>query len=62
VSRHTGSLDKVRAHARTLAQTFADAEQRKMVHELLRDIVGSDSRVSPQESTFLATVRETLEL
>ena len=61
-SRHSGTADAVRTHARKLAEAFDAPEQRKTVHGILHDLVASDSRIAPQESTFLATVREALQL
>jgi hypothetical protein len=62
VSRHAGSVETARAHAQTLAPIFTDTEQRKMVHGLLHDLVASDGQLSPQESLFMAGVREALQL
>jgi tellurite resistance protein len=62
VSRHSGSLEAARAHALTLARRFDAPEQRKLVHALLHDLVASDGKLSPQETAFLSTVREALQL
>jgi uncharacterized tellurite resistance protein B-like protein len=62
VSRHSITVDATAAHARTLAQNFTTPEQRRFVHTILRDLVASDGRISPQESTFLSALREAFQM
>jgi uncharacterized tellurite resistance protein B-like protein len=60
VSRHSAKPETVGSHARTLEAHFTTPEQRRFVHGILRDLVASDGRVSPQESTFLSALRQAL--
>lgn len=60
VSRPALTAKTAQAHAVFLAESFTNPEQRLKVHELLGDLVTSDSRVSLQEGELLAVVREAL--
>lgn len=60
VSRHAQTAKAAQEHAIALAQTFISPEQRLKVHELLGDLVTSDSRVSLHEGEFLSVVRDAL--
>jgi uncharacterized tellurite resistance protein B-like protein len=61
VSRHTGTAEAARAHATALAQSFTTREQRQKVQDILEDLVKSDNTVAPQETSFLALLREILQ-
>jgi uncharacterized tellurite resistance protein B-like protein len=60
ISRFTGQVERVQARTRELAQVFTDPEQRRLVHQILRDVVASDGGISAQEAQFLASVRDAL--
>jgi uncharacterized tellurite resistance protein B-like protein len=60
VSRHASTAKAAREHAVKLAEAFTTPEQRLKVHDLLGELVVSDSRVSLQESEFLSVVRDAL--
>jgi hypothetical protein len=60
ISRHALTVQGARDHASTLAEVFTMPEQRLKVHDLLGDLMTSDSRVSLPESEFLAVVRDAL--
>lgn len=62
VSRYSGTASTAGTHASTLAQNFSSHKQRQRVHEVLDDLVTSDSCVSPQESNFLSLVKHALEI
>jgi uncharacterized tellurite resistance protein B-like protein len=62
VSRHSGKPEALQEKARSLAQSFTTAEQRRFVHNILRDLVASDGGISPAESQFLSAVRESLQV
>ncbi|MEK7676270.1 MAG: hypothetical protein AAB676_10610 [Verrucomicrobiota bacterium] len=62
VSRHSQTAEAARAHTATLAQTFTTREDRRRVHDVLEDLLASDSRVAPQESDYLAVVREAFQM
>jgi uncharacterized tellurite resistance protein B-like protein len=61
VSRHSQTTESARAYAATLAETFTRPEQRRMVEEMLDDVVTSDRCVTPQESSLLSVVKEALQ-
>jgi len=60
VSRQALTAAGAKEHAVKLAEVFTVPEQRLKVHELLGDLVTSDSRVSLQEGEFLSVVRDAL--
>ncbi|MCD6052672.1 MAG: hypothetical protein K0Q55_4090 [Verrucomicrobia bacterium] len=60
VSRQALTVKTAQAHAVKLAEAFTTPVQRLKVHDLLGDLVTSDSRVSLQEGEFLSVVREAL--
>jgi uncharacterized tellurite resistance protein B-like protein len=62
VRSHSSTAAAARTHATALAQNFASKEQRQRVHDVLDDLMSSDSRVAPQESTLLGVVKEALHL
>ena len=62
VSRHSQTAAAARAHAATLAQSFTTREQRRQAHDVLNDLVTSDSQVAPQESSYLAIVSEVFQM
>ena len=62
VRRHAQTAEVARAHAGTLAQSFPARDQRRRVHDVLDDLVTSDSRVAPSESNFLSVVKEALQM
>jgi uncharacterized tellurite resistance protein B-like protein len=62
VSRHSATAAAARTYATTLARSFASREQRRRVHDLLDDLMSSDSSIAPQESTLLAVVKEALQM
>jgi hypothetical protein len=62
VSRHSETAAAARDHAVTLAKTFTTPAQRKRVHEILDDLLTSDSKVAPQESGYLAVIREAFQM
>jgi len=61
ISRHSNTAAAARAHAVTLTQNFKTRDERKQVLNLLEDLLGSDSKVTPQENNFLSVVRKALE-
>ena len=61
VSRHSQTAEMARTYATTLAQSFVDREQRRLVQATLDDLAASDSQVSAQETCFLSLVREVME-
>jgi hypothetical protein len=62
VSRHSQTAAAARSHITTLAQHFTTREQRRRVLDVLDDLVSSDSRVAPQESSYLAVVRDVFQI
>jgi hypothetical protein len=62
VSRHSQTAVAARAYTVTLAQSFTTREQRAGVLEVLEDLTSSDSRVAPEESSYLALVREVFQV
>ena len=60
VSLHSKNAASVRDHATHLAKIFSNGEQRLEVAEILGDLINSDNKVSPQESSFLSLVRAAL--
>lgn len=62
VSRHTGSLEQMRAYGTQLAQNFAAADARRSAYDMLDDVLTSDGRVTSEESKLLAVVKEAFQL
>jgi uncharacterized tellurite resistance protein B-like protein len=62
VSRHSSTAASARTHALALARKFTSREQRREVQNVLDDLVRSDDKVAPQETNFLSTVREALQV
>jgi hypothetical protein len=62
VSRHSSTAAAVKTHAVALAKNFATREQQRRVHDVLDDLIGSDSHISTQENAFLSVVREALQV
>ncbi len=62
VSRHSGTAAAARDHAAALAQSFTTRDEQRRVHDVLDDVIGSDSHVATQENNFLGVVREALHL
>jgi uncharacterized tellurite resistance protein B-like protein len=62
VSRYSQTASAARTHITTLAQVFTTREQRRSVLDVLDGLVSSDSRVAPQESRYLAVVREVFQM
>ena len=62
VSRSAGDPQRQAAQLQALTQVFSTPEQRRSVHEMLRDLVSSDGKVTPQESQFLSLLRDALQL
>ena len=60
VSRKSLTAEAAKQHAVKLAEVFTTPEQRLKVHDLLGELVTSDSRVSLQEGEFLSVVRDAL--
>ncbi len=60
VSRQALTASGAKEHAVKLAEAFTTPEQRLKVHELLGELVTSDSKVSLQEGEFLSVVRDAL--
>lgn len=60
ITRHALTKASASAHAVTLAEVFTTPQQRLKVHELLNDLIASDSKVSLQEGEFLSAVRDAL--
>lgn len=61
ISRHSQTSESARAYAHTQAQAFTTREQRRLVTQVLDDIVTSDSHITESESSLLSVVREVLE-
>jgi uncharacterized tellurite resistance protein B-like protein len=61
VSGYSMTAESAGTMAATLAERFANREQRQAVHGLLVDLVMSDSCVSPQEGSFISVVRAVLQ-
>jgi uncharacterized tellurite resistance protein B-like protein len=62
VSRHSQTPEVARAHAAELSRCFTTQEHRRQVHDILSDLVTSDSQVAPQEISYLAVVKEAFQL
>ena len=62
ISRHSTTADGARAHAILLARQFTSPELRRLVLTVLDDMVTSDRNVASKECTFLAVVREALQM
>ena len=62
INRHSQTAGAARTHTATLAQLFTTREQRQRVLDVLDDLVSSDSRVVPQESGYLAVVRDVFQM
>lgn len=62
ISRHSATRDAARAHAIQLARQFTTPEHRRVVISLLDDMVTSDRNLAAKEGTFLAVVREALQM
>jgi uncharacterized tellurite resistance protein B-like protein len=62
ISRHSQSAAAARTHAATLAQQFTTRDQRHRVLNVLEDLTSSDSRVTPQESSYLEIIREVFQM
>lgn len=60
VSRKALTKASAREHAVALAGAFTTPQERLKVHDLLGDLVTSDSAVSLQEGEFLSVVRDAL--
>ncbi|HRY49506.1 MAG TPA: TerB family tellurite resistance protein [Candidatus Paceibacterota bacterium] len=58
ISRHSQTAAAARTHTATLAQSFTTRDQRRRVLDVLDDLTSSDRSVAPQESSYLAIVRE----
>lgn len=61
VSRHAHSPTEAIRLGRTLAASFSQPNQKRLVYAFLHDLVASDNRISPEESRWLAAVREVLQ-
>lgn len=62
VSCHSPTVEAARSQAATLAKSFTTPEHRREVLKILDDLLGSDSRVAPQESSYLAVVRAAFQM
>ena len=62
VSRHSQTAEAARAHAATLAHGFTTKEHRQQVYDVLSDLVTSDSKIAPQEGSYLAVVRQAFQM
>jgi hypothetical protein len=60
ISRKALTKAAAREHAVALAAVFTTPPQRLKVHDLLGDLITSDSTVSLQEGEFLSVVRDAL--
>jgi len=60
ISRKALTKASAKEHAAALAKAFTTPPERLKVHDLLGELVTSDSRVSLQESEFLSVVRDAL--
>jgi hypothetical protein len=61
-SRHTGSLEAIRAYVRELAPRFSTFEMRRGVYTRLNELLTSDGRVTTEESQLLAAVKTAFDL
>jgi len=61
VRRHAQNVESARIYAGGLVQDFTTHEQRRLVQNILNEVVTSDSHVSLQESSFLSLIRDSLE-
>ena len=62
ISRHSQTAEQARAHAITLAKGFTTREQRQQAHDVINDLVKSDSKIAPQEGTYLTLVRQAFQM
>ncbi len=62
VSRHAQNVATARAYITTLAQQFTTREERRSVLDLMNDLVSSDSRIAPEETSYLAVLQEVFQL
>ena len=62
ISPHSQTTAAAQAHTATLAESFATREQQRFVLEVLDDLLSSDSGVAPQESNYLAVVKEVFQM
>jgi hypothetical protein len=61
VARHSRTVEAAEKHATTLAQSFTTREHRRGVHDVLADLLASDSKVAPQETNYLAVIGAALQ-
>ncbi len=52
--------DAARHYAASLAETFTSPDTKQAVFNALAELVAADSRVSPEEKSFLGVIREVL--
>jgi hypothetical protein len=58
VSRHTGSLETIRAQAIELAAQFTTKAAQRSAYDMLDDLLTSDGRLTSEESKLLAAIKE----
>jgi uncharacterized tellurite resistance protein B-like protein len=62
VRPHSENLEAARTCATRLAKLFTTSEQQRRVYDLLCEITESDGDVSPAESKFLSSLKNTFRL
>jgi hypothetical protein len=62
VSRHTNSADAIRSYAKELALNFTNADSKRSAYDMMDDLLTSDGRVTTEESTLLAALKESFQL
>ena len=62
ISRHSTTRDSARTHSIQLARQFTTPDHRRVVISVLDDMVTSDRNIAAKEGTFLAVVREALQM
>lgn len=62
VRTQSATQEAARKYAGTLAGNFTNPEHRKRVYDTLNELAALDGGVSPEESRFLALVRDVFQL
>ena len=61
VRSHTKDTDKGSAYLKILIQAFPNHEQRRLIDQVLDDVITSDSHVADAENQLMAQLKEYLE-